>query len=1061
MTIATVLSITGQAWARDADGQLRELRVGDSLQEGETLVTSDNGRVILDFGDPLEPTTIGEGREVVMTPELAPDAAVEAADASAQDADLEALLTAIGEGRGDLLEDLDATAAGAGAGGGSDGGHGFVRLARISESVDPLTFDFAATALEGPDEVPLEGGAVAVEDSDDVPVVGAEDLDGDGVATEDPDDVPVVGPEDLDGDGVATEDPDDVPTVATPDPGGDGDVVWESALPEGSGGGTTTTSGRLQIDTGDDQLALIEVQDANGAWIAITADGTTVQGAHGTLTVDTDGGWRYSLDANTLDHAGTGLTGDADRVQEPFAVRVTDDDGDVSPEATLTLSINDDGPSITASVSDGDGVTLNTQDAELTDTATASFAAAFTVGSSAYGADGAGTTNWSYALELAAADGSDSGLTSGGDPVYLYLVGGEVIGATAASAAAVADVNTVFTLAVDASGSVTLTQRAALDHDTADTGDYASDRQGLDTGLVNLVGTVIITDGEGDTASDSETMDLGGNLLFDDDGPKAFFPQAAHVLLAVDAAEATQQPVTQSLNFLPGTDGLGDIVFDLALVDGKQAFLGVEGDQLYLHNEALYLQYTDDTHHGIQAVTESGDIGFEATIDTEGNVAYTVFSGSFMTDGKLTTVTELDGIGGGNVAFKGLNIGTKQAPDPDGTDDVLVSSEILPLDDTDQGTVNTTNATLGVGQGAEISSGEIVRFDLVNNLSVDDTRNAESYSFDGYQQTLAFSQSIVVSGGKEASFYLRIYSMGLENAATDQTQSLVSGPGGEGQLSLAAGEVRIYDETGIEQSGHVTARADGSVRVEGLQDGWSFAIVSVDGSLDPEAFNAVEIEGAELADGATTSLKLGGFSYGVEPSLSPVSFELPVTGEDADGDNLDGRVAITLYPDSESIVGDSQDNRLSGTGEDDSLFGLEGDDTLMGGQGDDVLAGGLGADTFAWQFGDGGDQGVPGTPASDLVADFNLNEADEGDALLLSDLLQDSDAGSDFANYLHAIDDGQGNTLLHVSTSGAFSDGFSSAESDQVIALNGVSMEGADSSAFIQSLIDSGQLDIE
>lgn len=55
MSIATVVTITGQAWARDPDGNLRELAVGDVLEEGETLVTSSNGNVQLDFDDGLPP----------------------------------------------------------------------------------------------------------------------------------------------------------------------------------------------------------------------------------------------------------------------------------------------------------------------------------------------------------------------------------------------------------------------------------------------------------------------------------------------------------------------------------------------------------------------------------------------------------------------------------------------------------------------------------------------------------------------------------------------------------------------------------------------------------------------------------------------------------------------------------------------------------------------------------------------------------------------------------------------------------------------------------------------
>ncbi|WP_146142947.1 retention module-containing protein, partial [Halomonas sp. ND22Bw] len=301
MTIATVVSITGQAWARDADGNLRELSVGDALQEGETLVTSDGGRAVLDFGDGLEPAVIAGSEEVVMTPDLAPDQATASEEASAQDGDIAALLAAIDEGEGDLLEGLDATAAGgAGGAGGGDSGHGFVRLLRISENVSPLAFNYGANSLEGPNQVEFDPALVAEED--------------------------------------------DSPTVDTQDLNGDGDVVWESALSDGSGGGSLTASGAFQIDTGVDALDLIEVQDASGVWIPISGNGTNVQGAYGTLTVNTDGSWTYTLDDNTLDHDGVDQTGAADQVQDAFAVRVTDDDGDVSPEATLTIDVNDDGP---------------------------------------------------------------------------------------------------------------------------------------------------------------------------------------------------------------------------------------------------------------------------------------------------------------------------------------------------------------------------------------------------------------------------------------------------------------------------------------------------------------------------------------------------------------------------------------------------------------------------------------------------------------------------------------------------------------------------------------------
>ncbi|WP_151445165.1 retention module-containing protein, partial [Halomonas lysinitropha] len=157
MAIATVISITGEAYVRDENGNLRELSVGDTLEEGEVLVTSDNGRVQLDFGDGIDPTVIEGGQQVAMTPDLMQGLtddqgedgeAVAEDESSAMDEDVEALLAAIEEGDDDLLAGLDATAAGAGAGGGEGGGHDFVRLVRITENTDPLAFEFSTASLD-------------------------------------------------------------------------------------------------------------------------------------------------------------------------------------------------------------------------------------------------------------------------------------------------------------------------------------------------------------------------------------------------------------------------------------------------------------------------------------------------------------------------------------------------------------------------------------------------------------------------------------------------------------------------------------------------------------------------------------------------------------------------------------------------------------------------------------------------------------------------------------------------------------------------------------------------
>ncbi|WP_166644591.1 retention module-containing protein, partial [Halomonas ventosae] len=480
MTIATIISISGQAWARDEAGNLRELRVGDTLQEGETLVTSDNGRVELDFADSLDPTVIDGGQEVVMTSDLDAEQPVAAEEASAQDEDLEALLTAIDEGEGDLLEDLDATAAGAGGAGGEGGGHDFVRLARITENVNPLSYEYGLASLGGIPEV-------------------------EGQAVEEP----------------ALEDErDSFPTVDTIDLDGDGDTVWESALPEGSGGGTLTTSGTFQIDTGTDLLALIEVQDAEGNWVAVGAEGSTIVGEYGTLSVNPDGSWTYTLD-QSIDHPAQGETGEADQLADTFAVRVTDDDGDVSAPATLVVAITDDGPAAAndadASIAE-DTTTALTGDVLANDTLGADRPASVAFGDTqaSYGTftdNGDGT--WSYSLDnslaavqalgegdtltetfgytLTDADGDEStasltitidGQTDGPPTIVVEDVDGSLTGA---------DNNVVEATGNTVSGTATVTAEAGIATLTAGGQDITNASATNPVTLASSYGTLVIT----------------------------------------------------------------------------------------------------------------------------------------------------------------------------------------------------------------------------------------------------------------------------------------------------------------------------------------------------------------------------------------------------------------------------------------------------------------------------------------------------------------------------------------------------------------------------------------
>ncbi|MCG3188443.1 MAG: hypothetical protein LKCHEGNO_00433 [Burkholderiaceae bacterium] len=155
----------------------------------------------------------------------------------------------------------------------------------------------------------------------------------------------------------------------------------------------------------------------------------------------------------------------------------------------------------------------------------------------------------------------------------------------------------------------------------------------------------------------------------------------------------------------------------------------------------------------------------------------------------------------------------------------------------------------------------------------------------------------------------------------------------------------------------------------------------------------------------------------------------------------------------DTLAGGNGNDYLHGGAGTDTLNGGSGNDLLIGGQGNDTLTGGAGSDVFRWHL---GDQGTPGSPAADTVTDFN--NAAGGDMLDLRDLLAGESSGN-LSDYLHFTTSG-GNTTISISTSGAFSSGFSAGATDQTITLTGVNLVGAFSTdqQIIQDLLQRGKL---
>ena len=162
--IAIVKEVIGKVLAQAKDGSIRELKVGDTIADTDTIITG-QGRIVLasNNGETLDlsPNQMVAVDSNVFTTETTPTPADSALAPTTAQTVLDSL-----NGGSDLLENLDATAAGLGAGGGG-GGSSFVQLLRIAEQVNPLSFRYGFNPQD-PVEV-LTGTGVPAEEPAETP----------------------------------------------------------------------------------------------------------------------------------------------------------------------------------------------------------------------------------------------------------------------------------------------------------------------------------------------------------------------------------------------------------------------------------------------------------------------------------------------------------------------------------------------------------------------------------------------------------------------------------------------------------------------------------------------------------------------------------------------------------------------------------------------------------------------------------------------------------------------------------------------------------------------------
>ncbi|OPG74461.1 hypothetical protein B1219_05210 [Pseudomonas ogarae] len=345
---------------------------------------------------------------------------------------------------------------------------------------------------------------------------------------------------------------------------------------------------------------------ATGEVVNLSLNGTTVEGRTATtnllvFTVSVAANGDVTLDQiRAVVHPDTTNPDDAKSLTSDDLVTLTatktDRDGD-SVQATLNIGQNlvfeDDGPSISTT---GIEPALTVDETLLGTNATQNFAANFT---SAYGADGAGTLTYALGVVAGASGLTD---TATGEVVNLSLNGAVVEGRTATTNLL------VFTVSVATNGDVTLDQiRAVVHPDTTNPDDAKSLTS---DNLVTLTATMIDKDGD----SAQAVLNIGQNLVFEDDGPSISTTGAEPTLTVDETVLATNAMQNFAANFVSayGADDAGTLTYSLGVVGGASGLIDTAT------GEAVNLSSNGTTVEGRTATTNL--LVFTVSVATNGDV---------------------------------------------------------------------------------------------------------------------------------------------------------------------------------------------------------------------------------------------------------------------------------------------------------------------------------------------------------------------------------------------------------------------------------------------------------
>ncbi|HEX8841714.1 MAG TPA: DUF5801 repeats-in-toxin domain-containing protein, partial [Sphingomicrobium sp.] len=664
----------------------------------------------------------------------------------------------------------------------------------------------------------------------------------------------------------------------------------------------------------------VGLETVNYSWNAgtNTLTATTVGGSRpGTVLFDihvtntATGTYVLTQHTNILETAGGNETSAPAVVLHYQAV---DSDGSTSTAGTLSITFNDDAPSVTAG---GTVPTLTVDETNLAGDASTSFAGVF---SHNFGADGAASSNSvTYQLGISAS-GANSGLVDSltGKNIVLVLNGNVVEGHVETTGGALA-----FTVSVNSSGVVTLDQSRAVMHPTGTDPDTS---EGVTLSASNLVTlTQTVTDADGDSAT--ATANIGQNLVFNDDGPVNFTPVhltdtnnstpiAQDNALIDDGNANVTRLINDSNNDGTGENFIGNdgfastngLVFTAGTHTNGEQLLDASSNPLTSGGQPIYvfgwgtgtlIATTDATD------TDASKVVFTMTLNTGAglgsNSTYSIDFNHPIDNGSGVSFNNLTSTKAGNTNVYGIGANATGSPDVDamltGTHNGVNS------------TVNTDATSIGVGNQS-FNPGDSLRMDFVTHM-VSDAGNATlGFDYTAHVETNGFQQKVPQVVGTPTVVSFTVWALETSDTQSNYPDSNPTGNFTDtSKVAITevwvqghtAGEPKIapVDITGLAVGStqalaygiSVTKNADGSVTFSGVEQGDSYGI-----GTGANHFNSVDVQDV------TGKFDLGIFSLTQTNQGHPIDLSFGVTATDADGDTSTGTINMTLVPTAAPVV---------------------------------------------------------------------------------------------------------------------------------------------------------------